>query len=109
MSHGTALSLTPNKMRDYCRPYTYAMQPGRTCSLQPHWSHFGKLNEINILLNRECLLKSIAETETITKAQFGVRTTIISQLFGVNESAVPCDNAKLFRVLTNLIFAVFDV
>jgi hypothetical protein len=94
MSHGTALSLTPNSQR--LLPSVHdAMQ--RACSLQPHWSHFGKLNEIIILLNRECLLKSIAKTETITKAQFGVRTTIISLLFGVNESAVPCDIQNYFE------------
>jgi hypothetical protein len=69
----------------------------RACSLQPHRSHFGKLNKISILLHRECLLKSIAETETITKAQFGLWTTIICQLYGVNESAVPCDMQSYFE------------
>jgi hypothetical protein len=38
-----------------------------------------------------------------------VWTTIISQLFGVNESAAPCDMQKLFRGITALIFAAFDV
>jgi hypothetical protein len=45
-------------------------------------------------------MKLFAETETITKVQFGVRTTTISQIFGVNESAVTCD-------MQNLIFAVW--
>jgi hypothetical protein len=42
-------------------------------------------------------MKLIAETETITKAQFGVRTTIIFQLFGVNEIAVLCDMQNYFE------------
>jgi hypothetical protein len=37
------------------------------------------------------------EAETISKAQFGVRTTIIAQLFGVNESAIPCDMQNYFE------------
>jgi hypothetical protein len=36
-------------------------------------------------------MKLSAKMDTITKAQFGVQTTVISQIFGVNESAVPCD------------------
>jgi hypothetical protein len=86
----------------------------RPCSLQRHWSQFGKLNKINILLNRECLLKSIAETKT-TKVQFGVRTAIIFQLFGVHGKCsfqVTCNDAKLFRVVTNLIslqFLMYDL
>jgi hypothetical protein len=69
----------------------------RACPLQPHWNHFGKMNKINILLNRESLMISIAERETIAKAQSGLRTTIISQLFGVNEIAVPCDMQNYFE------------
>jgi hypothetical protein len=42
-------------------------------------------------------MKSIPETETITLAQFSVRTTIISQLIGVNESTVPCDMQNYFE------------
>jgi hypothetical protein len=36
-------------------------------------------------------------TETITKAQFGVQTTIISQQLGVDESAAACDIQNYFK------------
>jgi hypothetical protein len=67
------------------------------CNAHARWSHFGKLTEINTLLNKECSLESIAEAEMITKAQFGVRTTIICQLFGVSGSAVSCDMQNYFE------------
>jgi hypothetical protein len=41
-------------------------------------------------------MKSNAEIGT-TKAQFGVRTTIISQLFGVNGSTIPRDMQNYFE------------
>jgi hypothetical protein len=43
-------------------------------------------------------MKSIGETEMITKAQFGVWTTIISQLFGVNESAFDVTCKTISRI-----------
>jgi hypothetical protein len=46
--------------------------------------------EWNYLLNAECLLKSVTETETI-KVQFGTCTddNYLSTIFGVNGSAIP--------------------
>jgi hypothetical protein len=41
-------------------------------------------------------MKSIKETET-TKVQFRVRTTIFSQLFGVNGSVIPGDMQNNFE------------
>jgi hypothetical protein len=47
-------------------------------------------------MNAERSLKSIKETET-TKVQFRVQTTIFSQLFGVNGSAIPDDMQNHFE------------
>jgi hypothetical protein len=82
-----------------------AMQ--RTCSLQPRWSHFGKLNEITFLLIREYSLKSIAETETISKAQCDIRMTITSQIFPMlNDSEAP---PSFLRKPDNDFLSAFDI
>jgi hypothetical protein len=92
MSHGTALSLTLN-IREIIvvRSRLNATRMLVASVLESLWQA-----EWNYLLNREWSLKSFAETET-TKMQFSVWTTIIFQIFGVNESAVPCDIQNCFK------------
>jgi hypothetical protein len=79
-------------LRDYCRPYT------TKCNAHARSNFIGVtlVSWIN-LFTEQRMLTEINCGNGSKKVQFRVRTTVISQIFSVNESAVPCDMQNYFE------------
>jgi hypothetical protein len=97
MSSGMALPLTPNSSENnVVRTRLNATRLFVATALESlQWGQW------SYLLNEECSLESVAEIET-TKVQLHEWTTIFSQLFGVNGSAIPDDMQNHFEYSQNL-------
>jgi hypothetical protein len=79
-------------LRDDCRPYTIECN----ALARSNCTGVTLVGSMKLFTERIMLIEIFAKTET-TKVQFRVRTTIFSQLFGVNRSAIPDDMQNHFE------------